>query len=276
MQHRSLVIYRPPVGDPKPLLEVLEYGAHRISAQVKNRQLEHFGTVMVERGSGTLRTALGGAQVVVAPAIFWLWPGETHSYGPDPGTTWDERWALFDGRIVDEILDGALITPGQPLLQLHDLGNMQRLFGLLRADMAEDTPLAGASAGARLQRIALTATQQAQVKPNYRTEYPIAPVIEALRQRAFGEVELVGFASEFGMSPATLRRKFLAATGLPPKAFQLRLRVDRAKEMLALTATGIEAIANQIGFDDPFYFSRIFAQREGISPRAFRERHKRS
>ena len=37
------------------------------------------------------------------------------------------------------------------------------------------------------------------------------------------------------MFPATLRRKFIAATGMPPKAFQLRLRLERAKEMLALT-----------------------------------------
>ena len=43
------------------------------------------------------------------------------------------------------------------------------------------------------------------------------------------------FADEIGMSSATLRRKFIATIGMPPKAFQLRLWLERAKEMLSLT-----------------------------------------
>jgi AraC family transcriptional regulator of arabinose operon len=158
---------------------------------------------------------------------------------------------------------------------LHHLAEMRRLFGLLRLEMAEHTSLARASAGARLQRITLTAALQAQVRRRERMEHPIAPAMEALRQRAFGEIDLSDFADEFGMSPATLRRKFIATIGMPPKAFQLQLRLDRAKEMLALTDTGIEAIASQVGFEDAFYFSRIFARREGISPSAFRSSKRR-
>lgn len=272
---RSVAAYRPHIPGTSPLLGVLEYGAHRISTQIEDRRLEMFAVVMVERGQGRLRTASSGSHVVVAPAIFWLWPGMAHSYGPDDGSDWDEQWALFEGRIADDVLQSALIEPRQPLLQLHDLSEMQRLFALLQVEMGDDTRLARASAGARIQRIALSAAHQSQIERRERTEHPIAPAIEALRQRAFETVDLTQFADEFGMSPATLRRKFIAAIGAPPKVFQLRIRLDRAKQMLAITDTGIEAIAHQTGFEDAFYFSRIFTQREGMSPSSFRNANRR-
>ncbi|KQW79209.1 hypothetical protein ASC89_13015 [Devosia sp. Root413D1] len=275
MANLSVAAYRPHIPGTAPLLGVLEYGAHRISTQIEDRKLELFAVVMVERGRGRLHTASSGSQVVVAPAIFWLWPGMVHSYGPDEGTDWDEQWALFEGRIANDVLVSALIEPRQPLLQLHELGEMQRLFALLRVEMGDDTHLARASAGARMQRIALTAAHQGLIERRERAEHPIAPAIEALRERAFETVDLTRFAEEFGMSPATLRRKFIAATGVPPKAFQLRLRLDRAKEMLAISNAGIEAIAHQTGFEDAFYFSRVFAQREGMSPSSFRNANRR-
>ncbi len=80
-------------------------------------------------------------------------------------------------------------------------------------------------------------------------------------------------ALEFGMSPATLRRRFQAAIGLSPKAFQLRLRIDRAKQLLTTSDLSIEAISNAVGIEDAFYFSRtvsgsrtLFAER--LSPPA--------
>ncbi|WDR03467.1 helix-turn-helix transcriptional regulator [Devosia algicola] len=152
---------------------------------------------------------------------------------------------------------------------------MQRLFGLLCGEMQDDTPLAHASANARIHRIALTAAGQNQIRRREHTEHPISPAIETLRQHAFNDVDLTRVAEQFSMSPATLRRKFIAATGMPPKVFQLRVRLDRAKEMLAISNFSVKAIASQVGFDDAFYFSRIFTRREGLSPSAFRKQNRR-
>ena len=88
-------------------------------------------------------------------------------------------------------------------------------------------------------------------------------------------MNLAEFANECGISAATLRRRFLAATGLSPKAFQLRVRLDRAMELLATTQYSIEAVAMQCGFDDSFYFARLFLQREHCTPSEFRRRNRR-
>ena len=87
---------------------------------------------------------------------------------------------------------------------------------------------------------------------------------------------MAAFAAEYGISPATLRRKIIMEVGLPPKGFQLRVRIDHAKELLTTTEDKIEIIASKIGFQDAFYFSRLFHERENCTPREFRARFKRT
>jgi AraC-like DNA-binding protein len=53
----------------------------------------------------------------------------------------------------------------------------------------------------------------------------------------------------------------------------LRLRLRRAKELLATSTKNITEIAREVGFEDSLYFSRLFHRREGISPTQFRKHH---
>ena len=78
------------------------------------------------------------------------------------------------------------------------------------------------------------------------------------------------------MSSATLRRKFALHTGVSPKAFQLRVRLDLAKQLLAATDSPVETVAAAVGIQDAFYFSRLFRNRENCSPSEFRRRHMRA
>jgi AraC-like DNA-binding protein len=50
-----------------------------------------------------------------------------------------------------------------------------------------------------------------------------------------------------------------------------QLQIQRAKHLLSSTPTMIRDIAEQVGFQDPYYFSRIFKKLEGISPQQFRD-----
>ncbi|MDF2921715.1 MAG: AraC family transcriptional regulator [Paenibacillaceae bacterium] len=50
-----------------------------------------------------------------------------------------------------------------------------------------------------------------------------------------------------------------------------QLRIQRAKHLLHHTSLSVKEIASQIGYDDPFYFSRMFKRLEQVSPQQFRE-----
>ena len=65
-----------------------------------------------------------------------------------------------------------------------------------------------------------------------------------------------------------VRRIFKQKTGLTPNAYLNRLRIEKAKKLLAKTNgnMNIKQIADSCGFNDQYYFSRIFKRSEGISP----------
>jgi len=56
--------------------------------------------------------------------------------------------------------------------------------------------------------------------------------------------------------------------GLPPHAFQLQLRVDRAKTLLA-GGVDITAVAQRTGFADQSHFTRILRRSVGVTPGRF-------
>ncbi|AKC85806.1 helix-turn-helix transcriptional regulator [Pseudoxanthomonas suwonensis] len=64
-------------------------------------------------------------------------------------------------------------------------------------------------------------------------------------------------------------RLFRARTGCSPMAYVMRMRLERAKEMLAHGDRCIAATAAELGFFDQSHFTRTFRRATGISPRAF-------
>ncbi|MGV1756719.1 AraC family transcriptional regulator [Rhizobium sp. A22-96] len=268
-------IYRSPLATMGGLA-VTGSGRQHVTHSVKTRKLPSYAAVLVEHGQGFLETEAVGRQSVKGPALFWLVPNRQHSYGPDEGG-WSERWALFEGSLVRDFLRLRLISEQSPLIPLRNLDRVQRLFSGLHADLLEDTNLARASAASALHQIViLSARQPSGITPSPHEGPDIAEIIEALRRRATEPLDMTAFAAEYGISPATLRRKVATEVGLPPKGFQLRVRMDHAKELLATTDDKIEIIASRIGFDDAFYFSRLFHERENCTPREFRTRYRRS
>jgi AraC family transcriptional regulator of arabinose operon len=274
MQRPSIALYRSPLSGIGGLA-ITGFGQHSVKSPVRPRILPGFAVVLVERGAGWLQTERTGRLEFSAPALFWLFAHRRHTYGPNEHG-WDERWALFNGELVQNFIRLRLMSEEAPLVHLRDLGEMQRLFGSLHTEMLDDTALGQASAASTLHRIVIRVARQASAPEKQPIGTDMAPVIDALRNRALENLDLADFAAQHGMSPATLRRKFLTATGLSPKAYQLRLRIDRAKELLATGELSVEAIASTVGIEDAFYFARLFRDREDCSPSEFRRRYRRA
>lgn len=57
-----------------------------------------------------------------------------------------------------------------------------------------------------------------------------------------------------------------------PKRYMLKLRIERAKDLLTSCVLPMDAVALSCGFTDPFYFSRAFKRAVGIPPIEYRRR----
>lgn len=73
-----------------------------------------------------------------------------------------------------------------------------------------------------------------------------------------------------GISEAGLRRKFHAYYNLSPKKYLIKLRLDRAVELLVSSDKSVKEIALECGFEDEKYFSRIVRSTYRQPPSAFK------
>jgi transcriptional regulator GlxA family with amidase domain len=70
----------------------------------------------------------------------------------------------------------------------------------------------------------------------------------------------------------TFKRRFQLATGMAPLEYVHTLRIEEAKQMLETGPAPIEAVAQEVGYEDPAFFARLFRRRVGLTPAQYRRR----
>jgi AraC family transcriptional regulator len=97
------------------------------------------------------------------------------------------------------------------------------------------------------------------------------PAIEDLLRSGYAQKQtLAAIALQFDLHPAYLSRTFRRFTGESIGEFLHRLRIEYALSQLAGSSLPLCEIALLAGFSDQSQFSRIFKQRTGLTPAAFR------
>ncbi|MGB0127631.1 MAG: helix-turn-helix domain-containing protein [Rhodocyclaceae bacterium] len=75
-----------------------------------------------------------------------------------------------------------------------------------------------------------------------------------------------------GMPERSFKRRFHQATGMPPLEYVHTLRIEEAKQMLEASAAPVEAIAQEVGYEDAGFFGRLFRRRVNLTPVQYRRR----
>ena len=74
------------------------------------------------------------------------------------------------------------------------------------------------------------------------------------------------------ISPSSLQRAFLQHTGMSPKQYIIKKRMNKALQLLSENRMSVKEIAFLCGFCDEKYFSRVFRGRYGYPPSEYRDR----
>jgi AraC-like DNA-binding protein len=94
--------------------------------------------------------------------------------------------------------------------------------------------------------------------------------IDYMVQHLTEPVTVSRLSSVVGVSASHFFWLFKSVTGCSPIYFFMRLRMQRACELLEATNLNVKEVASFLGYDDPFYFSRVFKSVIGIAPRHYR------
>lgn len=88
--------------------------------------------------------------------------------------------------------------------------------------------------------------------------------------RTQGPPTVAWCAEQFHLTPSYFGDVVRREMGITPQAFLQTKLIDRAKSLLASQELTINEIAKELGFSYPNHFARLFRQKTGMSPSAFR------
>ena len=83
-------------------------------------------------------------------------------------------------------------------------------------------------------------------------------------------LHVTDLSSIVGLNPVYFGTLFKAGTGFSVKAFINRVRIGNAETLIIDGGFSIEAAARRCGFDDVFYFSKVFKRLRGYPPSRIR------
>jgi len=98
----------------------------------------------------------------------------------------------------------------------------------------------------------------------------IQSAISYIQQNFRTELRLCDVASHVYLNPAYFSSLFKQAAGCSFKDYLTNLRIEEARSLLVKTNMSIVDIAMSCGFSSQSYFSRVFREKTGFSPKSFR------
>lgn len=106
------------------------------------------------------------------------------------------------------------------------------------------------------------------------TTMSIETTIDYMIHHYKSELKLEQLAGMAGLSVSHYSRLFRKYMGYSPIDYLTHVRMDRAKELLAVSDYRLKNIAESVGYHDEFYFSRLFKKIVGISPSEYAKDHR--
>ena len=194
---------------------------------------------------------------------------------------------LYSVSITSQFLIHNGMPPGQeglpeltPLRGVTD-GVMKALCDRIRDEVMARHPngrfyveTLGAALAAHLTRHYLKPRGDGATAGNGRglTPNQLRKSLEFMRERLGQDLPLSMIARAAGLSPFHFARRFKQATGSAPHQYLIRLRIERARHLLAQTKVSLVEVAHQCGFCDQSHLTNHFRRISGMTPRRYRDR----
>lgn len=234
----------------------------------RRRRPHHSSLAMLTAGRGWF--AAGGAAVALRPGMVYVSSlGSPMEVRCDPHEPMTVRLLSVPGEEFPRQLERELgVRDGA--WALGNPGECLRLLDLLRDEARGGGAHAGRVAAALVQALVLSVRRGLEAgAPDGGSRATFLRARTALEAAADRPLPLRAVAIRLGITPMHLNRVFRRHAGLPPAAWLRERRLDLAAARLRGGAA-VAAVAEGLGWGDPYAFSRAFRRRFGAPPSRWR------
>jgi AraC family transcriptional regulator len=244
------------------------------------RGMEHHVLAAVMRGDGTSNARIDGRKfsTLSQTGTVTIVPKGRDAYWRCTGSPICSNVYLGSDRLqrcADEVGRG-----GRPELRERINANDPKLFGILSLIAAES------SAGDRISKLyleqlvdllCLQLLREHVVRPGGSSQagglgpWQVRRISEYMQEHLDETVGLQDLADLIGLSRFHLCTAFRRATGFTPHQWLVRIRMDRARQLLADPRLTVTEVALAVGYQTPSSFTQAFRHCLSMTPTQFRQ-----
>jgi AraC-like DNA-binding protein len=268
--------YLHPAGTARGRLAVVCGGGEHCAGDyhICREDFPHLAVEFVAGGEGLLRMN-GKSHRLVPGAVFAYGPGVAHDIQVAGGRPLVKYFVGFVGAETRRLMKSPGAEPGQ-VVQTSAPEELLHLFEDLISAGLRETPyrarICAVLGEHLLLRIAESAVPLGAIgTESFGTYQRCRHYIETHYRHLRGLEEL---GTRCGLDPAYICRLFGRYDHQSPWQYVLRLKMREALERLQAPGALVRTVASDLGFGDPFQFSRTFRRVFGVSPREFVRRQR--
>lgn len=241
---------------------------------VKSRQLQDHVIIYCVDGHGWLELE-GKRWLIKKGDIFVCPPDIVHSYGANDDLPWTKYWMHFRGRNANSYMKMLGLTADSPILHIGEnvkiMSWLQDIFNILKTGYTQSNLLCASS---YLNNILSYINSLAMNKGLNKTEDMNAEkIITYMLENINVNLSLEQLSHYVSLSKYHFVRLFKEKTGYTPVDYFIRLKIQKACELLEVSTNKANSISAALGFSSPYYFSITFKRIVGKSPQHYRDMH---
>lgn len=252
----------------------LAFGYYENAQGHTTHRVNHENQLMIfcVDGKGSLQVNQNNYDVQPGDVIF-LPSGLEHKYQADKKTPWSIYWCHVEGEVFSDFMDIIGVSKDNCLINIRDLNPLISEFKQL---------LQTAKFGYQLNRFFLASSILNKILGLIALDKTVTftPQNKELSKNAIDDyftdniersLNLDQMSKQFGLSKFYFAKKFQQLVGTSPLKYFMHLKIQNACLLLDTTNNPIKTISKSVGYEDPYYFSRLFKQTLGISPSQYRQ-----
>ncbi len=207
---------------------------------------------------------------------FVLLPANTpHEYGADEQTPWTIYWMHFKGTTSSDFVDMMLKRMGDHVASISFQEKRMQLFEEIYTSLERGYSTDNICyASVCLQHFLATCCFDNNYLAIHEKTDSISLCVNYLQKHIDKPLSLNDIASAVNLSVSHFASIFKKNTGFSIIEYFNHLKTQKACQYLQFTDLRINEIADRLGIEDPYYFSRMFTKIVGTSPNKYRSRRK--
>ncbi|WP_428580078.1 AraC family transcriptional regulator [Sphaerochaeta sp.] len=226
-----------------------------------------FQCVYITEGTGWF-SYKGEKYRIVPGTIITLAPGIRYWYEPDDTVNWTEYLVGFKGEYPEDLQRLGYFSDDQVIkdVGMHEsfVAIFTELLEISKEQRSGYQHVLGSDIMVLLAKINYLLQQDLQLHEHELELIEHAKV--KFQEHLYTTLDIESLASSLNVSYTTFRDIFKKYADLSPYQYFLQMKLNKAKELLSEGNLTVKEVSFKLAFDNPYYFSRFFKKKTGVSP----------